>query len=59
MFKHKATDNIPTKRLLTIQTRLRVRMIEQGELSTNDSVLYLYLTQLLDARCAAGDLALR
>lgn len=55
MFKHGAIDNIPTPRLLKVQTRLRVKMTQQGELSTKDSVLYLFLTQTLDARCGQKD----
>lgn len=59
MFKHGAVDKISTPRLLKVQTKLRVKMIEEGELSTNDSVLYLFLTQNLDKRCAAGEPCLR
>jgi len=47
--------NQPTAKLLKVQTRLRIRMIDRGELSTKDSALYLALTQTLDQRCAAGD----
>lgn len=59
MFKHGAIDKIPTESLLRTQTRLRIRMAEQGELSTKDSVLYMFLTQTLDKRCAAGEPRLR
>lgn len=55
MFKHGAIDAIDTPRLLKMQTRLRVRMIQEGELSTKDSVLYLFLTKTLDARCGQKD----
>lgn len=48
-------DKQPTPKLLKVQTRLRIRMIDQGQLSAKDSALYLALTQTLDQRCAAGD----
>jgi hypothetical protein len=48
-------DKQSTPKLLKVQTRLRVRMIEQGELSTKDSTLYLALTQTLDQRASGKD----
>jgi hypothetical protein len=45
----------PTSDLLKVQTKLRIRMIDRGELSARDSVLYLALTQTLDSRCASKD----
>lgn len=52
-------DRQPTPKLLRVQTKLRIRMIEAGQLSAKDSVLYLALTQALDKRCAAGEPCLR
>lgn len=51
-------DHQPTKKLLKVQTSLRIRQIEQGALSAKDSTLYLALTQTLDKRCAQKDRAL-
>lgn len=55
MFKHKSIDAITTQRLLAIRTNLWRKRNTTGQLSTGDSITFLYVTQTLDRRAAEKD----